>query len=476
MRRELADVLGGAARAAGKAAAKAANAAGCVAGAAPGCGAATLLRGFRLAPTCVALAADERAIFAASKEGAILAWEWYEGEGVWRRRRFAPVPESARGDSGGAAGRARKGGGRKAADTQVLAMALSDDGALLATGGRDCRVHVWDAREGRHLQAFPGHKAAVLSLAFRTGTKMLYSASADRSVKLWSLDDMAYLDTLFGHQAEVTAVACGRRERPVTAGADRTCRAWKIHDETQLIFRGHSASIDCVAAINSEEWFTGGQDGGVAAWSLQRKKPTAVARHEGDGLGGRGGGEEGDGKGDTRVAPGAAQDCAQWVTAVAACSSSDLAASGAGDGAVRLWSVGKPGTGRVNMGQVAALPACGFVNGLALGVSGRTLVAAVGQEPRMGRWARNAEARNGILVYKFGTVVDDEDEDEEDVAEEDEEDLEGTEDGEDGARESDEEVIVRRRRSRRAASPSDDDHDEDDMLKDDALDAAAKLF
>ena len=128
------------------------------------------------------------------------------------------------------------------------------------------------------------------------------------------------------------------------------------------------------------------------------------------------------------------------------------------------------------MGQVAALPACGFVNGLALGVSGRTLVAAVGQEPRMGRWARNAEARNGILVYKFGTVVDDEDEDEEDVAEEDEEDLEGTEDGEDGARESDEEVIVRRRRSRRAASPSDDDHDEDDMLKDDALDAAAKLF
>ena len=58
-----------------------------------------------------------------------------------------------------------------------------------------------------------------------------------RAVKLWSLDDQAYVDTLFGHQSEVLGIDAGRAERAVTAGADRTCRLWKIPEESQLIFR-----------------------------------------------------------------------------------------------------------------------------------------------------------------------------------------------------------------------------------------------
>ncbi len=123
---------------------------------------------------------------------------------------------------------------------------------------------------------------AVTSLAFREGTHTLFSASCDRTVKLWSLDDRAYMDTLFGHQQEVRAaggargrrattpstgeeeVACGTRtgrmlrllacfwcarrwqvlcldvgraERAVSCGADRTCRVWKIPEESQLILK-----------------------------------------------------------------------------------------------------------------------------------------------------------------------------------------------------------------------------------------------
>ena len=397
----------------------------------PAAGGGMLLRGFRLPPTCVAVSADERIVYAASKDGTILAWEMdpqaiaaapaEEGaEGApavasaVARRRFAPVPEAARGDSAGAAGRARRGGGRRAADAQVLCMALSDDGTLLATGGRDCSVHVWDAREGTHLQAFPGHKGAILGMCFRAGTRMLYTASEDRSVKIWSLDDMAYLDTLFGHQTEVSAVACARRERPVTCSSDRTCRAWKIHDETQLIFRGHSSAIDCVAALSADEWVTGGQDGCVAAWSLQRKKPTGSARHADAGASARdAGGEDAnsdeddqEGAKEQRHERGSARECQEWVGAVACSMGSDLAASGAGDGRVRLWQVGKPGTGQTALTQLGSLDAPGFVNGLALSVSGRTLVAAVGQEPRLGRWARNKEARNGVIVYRLGGTAD----------------------------------------------------------------------
>lgn len=38
------------------------------------------------------------------------------------------------------------------------------------------------------------------------------------------------------------------------------------------------------------------------------------------------------------------------------------------------------------------------MNGLAISSSGRFLVAAIGQEHKFGRWARNAAARNGVQL------------------------------------------------------------------------------
>jgi ribosomal RNA-processing protein 9 len=80
----------------------------------------------------------------------------------------------------------------------VLAAAVSSDGSLLATGGTDKLIHVWDVRANKHVQAFSGHRGAVHGLSFREGTKTLFSASDDRCVKIWSLEDMSYVDTLFG--------------------------------------------------------------------------------------------------------------------------------------------------------------------------------------------------------------------------------------------------------------------------------------
>ena len=74
-------------------------------------------------------------------------------------------------------------------------------------------------------------------------------------------------------------------------------------------------------------------------------------------------------------------------------------ASGAGDGVVRLWGVvdAKGGSSKA-LEPLGGLPARGFVNSLAIARSGRFLAAGLGQEPRMGRWLRDAAARNGVLI------------------------------------------------------------------------------
>lgn len=73
-------------------------------------------------------------------------------------------------------------------------------------------------------------------------------------------------------------------------------------------------------------------------------------------------------------------DVTGWIQSLAVARHSDLVASGAGDGCVRLWEAVLSGAGsHGGLNAVGALPARGFVNGLALGRSGRLVVAALGQ-------------------------------------------------------------------------------------------------
>lgn len=89
----------------------------------------------------------------------------------------------------------------------ILAVAASQDGKFVATGGEDSRLVLWDAEKLTPIRTFFQHRDAVTGLAWRKGTNQLYSASKDRSVKVWSMDEQAYVETLFGHQDAVVDVS-----------------------------------------------------------------------------------------------------------------------------------------------------------------------------------------------------------------------------------------------------------------------------
>ncbi len=76
----------------------------------------------------------------------------------------------------------------------ILCLAVSHSGKLLATGGADNRIVIWDAETLKPLKAFANqHRDHVLAVSFRRhnpgkGAQTLYSASADRTIKVWNLD------------------------------------------------------------------------------------------------------------------------------------------------------------------------------------------------------------------------------------------------------------------------------------------------
>ena len=48
------------------------------------------------------------------------------------------------------------------------------------------------------------------------------------------------------------------------------------------------------------------------------------------------------------------------------------------------------------------IPVHGHINSLAMGPAGKFCVAAVGQEPRLGRWDRVPRAKNRFAIIQLG--------------------------------------------------------------------------
>ncbi|XP_010256456.1 PREDICTED: U3 snoRNP-associated protein-like EMB2271 [Nelumbo nucifera] len=353
----------------------------------------------RQSVTTVALSDDDVKGFSASKDGTIIHWDVESGKNqkyTWPNKEIlnshgARDPQSP----------------SMKWSKHVLTLAVSSDGRYLASGGLDRHVHLWDTRTREHIQAFPGHRGPISCLAFRQGTPQLFSGSFDRTIKLWNAEDRAYMDTLFGHQSEVLTIDCLRKERLLTVGRDRSMRLWKVPEESQLVFRAPASSLECCCFISNDEFLSGSDDGSIELWSVLRKKPAYIVKNahstlaHHDKMAKKDDGRTSNGNilENGRFLPDSSSSLANsWVSSVTVCRGSDLAASGAGNGMVRLWALESD---TKSIRPLYDLPLVGFVNSLAFSKSGRFLLAGVGQEPRLGRWGRIPAARNGVAVQSL---------------------------------------------------------------------------
>ncbi|KAI4297047.1 hypothetical protein L6164_036956 [Bauhinia variegata] len=345
--------------------------------------------------TAVALSEDDLKGFSASKDGTIMHWDVNSGKSERYRWPSEEVLKSH--GAKDPQGRATK------HSKHVLALAVSSDGRYLATGGLDRHVHLWDTRTREHIQAFPGHRGAVSCLTFRQGTAELFSGSFDRNVKIWNAEDRTYMNTLFGHQSEVLDIDCLHKERVLTVGRDRSMQLFKVHEESRLVFRAPASSLECCCFVDNGEFLSGSDDGSIELWSVMRKKPVYIVKNAHALLTDM----KSNPNDDRRIPNGAFENGHQshscssafsWVSAVTVCRNSDIAASGAGNGSVQLWAIESESK---DIKPLYDLPLVGFVNSLAFAKSAQFLVAGVGQEPRLGRWGRVAEAQNGVAIHRL---------------------------------------------------------------------------
>jgi len=84
------------------------------------------------------------------------------------------------------------------AHTSLEALALSDDGLMMATGGREGAIQLWNPTRIESQGILLGHRSAVTGLAISPDRKVIASHSpGDRTVRLWdiaTLQELAEID------------------------------------------------------------------------------------------------------------------------------------------------------------------------------------------------------------------------------------------------------------------------------------------
>jgi WD40 repeat protein len=216
----------------------------------------------------------------------------------------------------------------------IRSVAFSRDGALMARGGRDGLIRLWDVAAPAYPrllgQPVSAAEGPVLSVAFSPDGRTLASAGGDGTIRLWDVADPARPQSLGQPLTASTkgasySVAFSPDGRTLASGSDDgLVRLWDVANPAraqplyQPLTTGHSIVRSVAFSPDGRTLASGSDDGLVRLWDV-----ADPARAQGLGLP-----LLGDPYGE--------------VSSVAFSPNGRTLASGAFDGTIRLWDVANP--------------------------------------------------------------------------------------------------------------------------------------
>jgi WD40 repeat protein/predicted Ser/Thr protein kinase len=156
------------------------------------------------------------------------------------------------------------------------AVAFSPNGQILASGGRNNIIQLWNWRIGKRLHTFPEVSSDLWSIAISPDGQLLASGHREgNTIKLWNLGTGKLLRPLTGHSNHLRSVAFSPDGQTLASGgADNTIKLWRVSTGELLhTFTGHTKTVTSVAfSSDGKTLASASDDETIKLWRLDTMK------------------------------------------------------------------------------------------------------------------------------------------------------------------------------------------------------------
>ncbi|MGD9850898.1 MAG: caspase family protein [Nitrospirales bacterium] len=247
---------------------------------------------------------------------------------------------------------------------EIFGLAFDPANQLLASGGGDQSIRVWDVQTGRLQNILKGHTASIRTLAFSPKGNFLASGASDKTTRVWNLQtgkEAVSFGSVFGNIRAVAFSPDGEILASTGDGGSLRLLDWKANKELKAMKSGFGINYALAFSPSGSVIATGSSDTQVHIWdAFSGQEQTVFSGH------------------------------AKAVLSVAFSPDGSLLASGSADGTIRLWDV------RTGRERGVLLGHAGDVNAVGFSANGMNVVSA-GSDGTVRLWDSATGRSLGIL-------------------------------------------------------------------------------
>ena len=171
------------------------------------------LKGHGWEVTAIAFSSDGRILVSGGADSAIMIWNWR----AEKRLRTLNRPDDFFGSLASWFDQSKG---------IIWAIAISPDDKIIASGGSDQPIYLWNLETGKLEKSLTDHEGYVCCLAFSPDRQTLASGGQDNTIRIWNYHTGELRQTL-NHQGTVKSLAFSPDGQTLVSGSwDRTVKIW----------------------------------------------------------------------------------------------------------------------------------------------------------------------------------------------------------------------------------------------------------